>query len=88
MKHYDPTLKDGENRKKITTLLGILLGIGMGAGIAYKITRAMETVFVQYDRSVCLPAWAYGAAITVLFTLLVNVVVLRQIKDLKLTDVG
>lgn len=23
MKHYDPTLKDGENRKKITTLLGI-----------------------------------------------------------------
>ena len=69
-------------------MLGILFGIAMGAGIAYKITRAMETVFVQYDRSLCFPAWLYGAAITILFALVVNVVVLRQIKYLKLTDVA
>ena len=71
----------------ITTVLGILIGIAMGAGIAYKITRAMETVFVQYDRSLCLPAWMYGAAITVAFALTVNIIVMRKIKYLRLTDV-
>ena len=40
-----------------TTVVGTVLGIAMGAVIAYRITRSLETAFVQYNRSVCLPAW-------------------------------
>ena len=71
----------------VTTLVGIVCGIGAGAGIAYSITRAMESAFVQYDRSLSYTAWAWGAVITAFFALLVNVLVLRKVKDLKLTDV-
>ena len=70
----------------ITTIVGILLGIAAGAGMAYQITRAMESVFIQYDRSVNPLAWALGAAITGIFALLINVFVLRKVRDLKLTD--
>ena len=60
----------------------------MGAMIAYRITRALETAFVQYNRSVCLPAWAYGVVITAFFTIVINVIVLRKVRRLKLTDMG
>ena len=71
-----------------TTVVGMLVGVVMGALIAYRITRSLETAFVQYNRSVCLPAWAYGVAITAIFTIVINVVVLRQVRHLKLTDLG
>ena len=35
-----------------------------------------------------LPAWLYAAAITVFFAVIVNVIVLRKVKNLKLTDVA
>ena len=70
----------------LTTSLGILIGIAMGAGVSYKIIRAMESVFIQYERGVSLSAWLYGALITLLFALVINVLVLRKIKHLKLTD--
>ena len=70
-----------------TTVLGVILGIALGAGVAYQITRSLETAFVQYNRSPSLPAWAYGAVITAFFTLIINVIVLRQVKHLKLTDI-
>ena len=72
----------------VTTLLGILFGIAMGAGVAYNITRSMESVFIQYDRSVSPVAWLYGAVITTVFALIINAVVLRKVRDLRLTDVN
>ena len=72
----------------ITTLLGILLGIAIGSGIGYKIVRSLEQSFVQFDRSVAVSAWAIGAAMTVLFTVIVNIIALRKVKNLKLTDVA
>ena len=70
-----------------TTIVGTIIGIAMGAAIAYRITRSLETAFIQYNRSVSLPAWAFGAVITAFFTILINVIVLRQVKHLKLTDI-
>lgn len=72
----------------VTTLLGIVFGIAMGAGVAYNITRSMESVFIQYDRSVSPVAWLYGAAITTVFALIINALVLRKVRDLRLTDVN
>lgn len=71
-----------------TTTVGTIVGIAMGAAIAYRITRSLETAFVQYNRSVSLPAWAFGAVITAFFTILINVIVLRQVRRLKLTDIS
>jgi ABC-type antimicrobial peptide transport system permease subunit len=69
-----------------TTIVGMITGIAMGAAIAYRITRSLETAFVQYNRSISLPAWAFGAVITAFFTIVINVIVLRQVRHLSLTD--
>ena len=70
-----------------TTIVGMITGIAMGAAIAYRITRSLETAFVQYNRSISLPAWAFGAVITAFFTIVINVIVLRQVRHLSLTDI-
>ncbi|MBQ4304904.1 MAG: hypothetical protein II774_10490, partial [Lachnospiraceae bacterium] len=71
----------------LTTILGILLGIGEGSAVAYRIVRAMEQPVIQLDRSVSCVAWIMGAVITLVFTVLVNWAVLRKVRNLKLTDV-
>ncbi len=70
----------------VTTAAGILLGIGLGTLLGYGIVRAMEQPFVQFERAVCPFAWLVGAGITLLFTVVINVIVLRKVKNLKLTD--
>ena len=72
----------------LTTSLGILLGLAVGSGIAYKIIRSMEQAFFQFDRRISFFAWLMGAAITIVFTVIINVLALRRVKNLKLTDVA
>ena len=69
-----------------TTILGILLGLAAGSFVSYRIIRALEQSFMQFERGVCFPAWLYAAAITAFFAVAVNVIVLRKVKHLKLTD--
>ena len=70
----------------LTTIAGILLGFAIGSCVAYIIIRTLESMFIQYDRSVSFAAWAIGAALTVFFTVVINAIVLRQVRHLKLTD--
>lgn len=72
----------------VTTALGIVLGIAVGAGMAYRIVRSLEQSYMQFDRSVCLTAWGLGALITLAFAIVVNMIALRKVKHLKLTDVA
>ena len=72
----------------VTTIAGILLGIGLGAGIGYQIVRSLEQSFVQFDRSVSIPAWLIGALMTAAFAVIVNVIALKKVKKLKLTDLS
>ena len=65
-----------------------LLGIGLGAVLGYAIVRTLEQPFIQFDRSVSVSASLIGMGLTVLFTVIVNVVALRKVKHLKLTDVA
>ena len=71
-----------------TTILGIVMGVGAGAGMAYGIVRSLEQSYMQFERGVCLFAWALGALITLLFDVVVNVIALRKVKHLKLTDMA
>ena len=70
----------------VTTSLGILLGLAAGSGLAYRIVRAMEQPFLRFDRGISFTAWLFGAGMTLLFVLLVNVFALRPVRNLKLTD--
>ncbi|MBQ6235614.1 MAG: FtsX-like permease family protein [Clostridia bacterium] len=72
----------------VTTAIGILLGIGLGAGIGYRIVRSLEQSYIQFDRSVSLLACLTGAAITIVFAVIVNAIALRKVKKLKLTDLS
>ena len=72
----------------ITTVLGIVLGLLAGSAISYRIVRALEQAFVRMERGICFSGWLYAAAMTVFFTVVVNVVALRKVKRLKLTDVA
>ncbi len=71
-----------------TTAVGILLGLAVGSFLGYRIVRALEPSFIQLERSLCYPAWGYAAALTVLFTVIINILALRKVKNLKLTDVA
>ena len=72
----------------MTTILGIILGLGIGTGFAYSIVRTMEQSFFQMQRTPDFLAWLIAAALTVLFTVIVNAVALRKIKNLRLTDIA
>ena len=72
----------------VTTILGIILGFAIGSGVAYSIARTMEQVFFQMKRSPDFLSWLIAAALTVLFTVIVNAVALRKIKNLRLTDIA
>ena len=71
----------------ITTFLGIIFGVGLGSGLAYKIIRTMEKQFLQFDRSLSFTAWAVGILMTLGLIILVNGVALRPVKNLKLRDI-
>jgi len=70
----------------ITTIAGIILGISMGSGIAYGIVRAMEQAFFRFDRSISYIGWILGIVITLFFTVIVNLIALRKVRNIKLTD--
>ena len=72
----------------LTTAAGILAGIAMGSFLAYRIIRALEQPFIQFDRGVSVASWLIGFGMTVVFTVVINSIVLRKVKDLKLTDVA
>ncbi len=72
----------------ITTILGIILGLIFGSAIGYRIVRALEQSFYRLERSICFSGWLYAAIMTVFFTVIVNIIALRKVKDLKLTDVA
>lgn len=70
----------------VTTILGILLGIVLGTGLGYAIVRALEQPFVQFDRHISVLACVIAAGITAVFAVIINAIVLRKVKNLKLTD--
>ena len=72
----------------VTTVMGIILGVAAGSAMAYYILRSLEQSFMQLDRSISLTAWGLGIGITLVFAVIVNWLVLRKIKHLRLADVS
>ncbi len=70
----------------LTGVLGIVLGLLLGAGFSYGIIREVEMSFIQMIRSTDWRAVLFSALITAAFSLGINARALRHVKTLKLSD--
>lgn len=72
----------------LSTALGILLGLGTGSLLGYRVIRLLEGVSVRFMRNIQWEAWVIGAAITVIYAVIIQMAALRKVKGLKLTDLN
>jgi len=72
----------------ILTILGLILGSGVGMLLSYIVIRILETGANRYVRTPNIPACLYACAIGAIFALIVNLIALRKIKTLNLTNVS
>ncbi len=72
----------------VLTVIGLILGCGAGSGLAYLAIRIMEGEVNHYVRSLNPTACLFGVVVGSLFAFLVNVLALRRIKTLNLTNVN
>ena len=72
----------------VLTLMGLLLGSGFGIVLSYVVVRIIETGANRYVRTPNIPACLYACAVGALFALIVNLIALRKIKHLNLTNVS
>ena len=71
----------------ITSVIGILLGIGIGTLMGYIVIRFIEMPHAQFVRTPYVLGWLISAAITAVFSIAINMFGTRKVKNLKLTDV-
>lgn len=72
----------------VLTLLGLILGSGFGIVLSYVVVRIIETGANRYVRTPNIPACLCACAVGALFALIVNLIALRKIKQLNLTNVS
>jgi putative ABC transport system permease protein len=70
----------------ITTALGILIGVPIGAGLGYYVIRRTEISYLQMDRTLDWRSVVFSILITVIFALIINGKALSKVKDLNLSD--
>ena len=70
----------------ITSVIGILLGIGVGALMGYIVIRFIEMPHAQFVRDPYWLGWLISAVITAAFSAAITAFGTRKVKDLKLTD--
>lgn len=72
----------------VTTVLGIVIGLGGGSFLGYRVIKLMESVSIGFIHDVQFSAWFFAAVITVVYSVTINFMVLRKVKYLKLSDVA
>ena len=72
----------------LTTVLGTLLGLGVGGVMGQRILRVTETPYIQMIREPRPESFLYAALFTFVFSLVTNGYALRRIRKLKLTDLA
>lgn len=72
----------------VLTALGLIMGSGFGIVLSYVVVRIIETGANRYVRTPNIPACLYACAVGALFALIVNLIALRKIKNLNLTNVS
>ncbi len=72
----------------VTTAVGVLLGVLAGAVLAPLIIKTMEQPDLQFVRTFHPVAWIAAVVLEVLFSVVINSLVFRKVKDLDFRDVA
>ena len=72
----------------VLTFLGLILGSGFGIVLSYVVVRIIESGANRFVRTPNIPACLYACGVGVLFALIVNLIALRKVKHLNLTNVS
>jgi len=72
----------------VTTALGILLGCVVGSALGIWIVGSFQSPVFRFVAEPNATSCLISAAITLLFVAIINILALRKVKDLKLTDIS
>ncbi len=75
------------NESLFTTAIGIVVGLLGGSFLGSNIIQSFEKPHLQLYTGINLKAWLMSTLVTVIFTLVINILALRKVKKMKLTDV-
>ena len=70
----------------LTTVLGMIVGIGIGSLVTYIIILLLQNPALGLKRTVDPIGWLISCLITAAFTIVVSAIALRKVKHLKLSD--
>ncbi|MCD8324331.1 MAG: ABC transporter permease [Clostridiales bacterium] len=72
----------------VLTVIGFVIGCGFGLALSYVVIRMIETGALRYVRTPSPLACLYACAVGALFAVIVNLIALRRIRYLNLTNVS
>jgi ABC-type antimicrobial peptide transport system permease subunit len=72
----------------VTTAVGVILGVLVGAVLAPLVIKTMEQPDLQFVRTFHVVAWVAAVVLEVLFSIVINSFVFRKVKDLNFRDVA
>ena len=75
------------NESLFTTFIGIVIGLLGGSLLASSIIMSFEKPHLQLYKGINLKAWLMSTLVTVIFTLVINLLALRKVKKMQLTDI-
>ncbi len=70
----------------VNTIIGVALGLGAGVLLHQYIIRTAEIDRVMFGKSIALPSYLFAAALTFLFTLFVNTVMTKDIRNIDMVE--
>ena len=84
---YDKEVYQYINRENtILTLIGILLGLGIGNILTMYIIKTCEIDMLMFDPTIALASYIYAILITAAFAILVNVILYFSLKEIDMIE--
>ena len=69
-----------------STIIGIVIGWGIGSLLGYRVVLLMESASIHFVRSIQWESWGIAAALAALFSTIITLIGLRNVKNLKMVD--
>ena len=84
---YDIEVYQYINRENtILTLIGILLGLGIGNILTMYIIKTCEIDMLMFDTTIAWPSYLYAILITMSFAILVNIILYFSLKKIDMIE--
>ncbi|SEQ25244.1 FtsX-like permease family protein [Lachnospiraceae bacterium NE2001] len=76
------------NESFFTTILGIIGGLLFGSVLARNIIGSFEKPHLAIYKGLNLKAWLFSALVTMFFSLVINFIALKRVREMKMTDIA